>query len=466
MQFNSLLFVIFAPAAVLLCYAVPAKLRTWYILAASLVFYSTFGIPSLLVLSGIILITFLAARLIHRNRSGAVFTASVVLLAGMLSSIRFMDRAAGTWFGLPVSFSLFVPVGLSFFTLNAIGYLCDLYKGKTDSPLSFPETALFLSFFPVVTSGPILRADAFAQELRREPVPLSYARIRKAFLWILWGYFLKLAVAERCALLSSTVYGDPNLHGLPVILAVIAYSLQIYADFAGYSLIAKGLAHGLGITVPDNFHQPYFADSVKEFWRRWHMSLSTWLKDYVYIPLGGSRRGKWKTYRNLMITFLVSGFWHGTGKTFLVWGALHGLFQIAEGLVFPNRKTGQGRFSSRLFHTLLTFGLVSAAWVFFRSAGVREALDILIRACRPGSFGILFSDRFYELGLDARNMRILAAALILLFCADYRQYRHGNLMDRFLEQSIVLRILTVWIILMFVILSVNLSGAEFIYMQF
>ncbi len=466
MQFNSLLFVIFAPAAVLLFYAVPRKWKNWYLLGVSLLFYSGFGIPSLLVLCGIILLTILAARQIHVTHSKPVFIASVVLLAGMLGSIRFMDRANSTWFGLPVSFSLFVPVGLSFFTLNAIGYLCDLYKGTLEEPLSLSESALFLAFFPTVTSGPILRAGTFAKELRHDPVPLSYPRIRKAFLWILWGYFLKLAVAERCALLTSAVYSDPAMHGLPVLLAIAGYSLQIYADFAGYSLIAKGLAYGMGIAIPDNFRQPYFSGSVKEFWRRWHISLSTWLKDYVYIPLGGSRHGIWNTRRNLMLTFLVSGFWHGTGKTFLVWGALHGLFQIAEGLLPGKQKEGQERFSSRLFHTLLTFVLVSCAWVFFRSSGVMEALDILIRACRPGNFGILFSDRIYELGLDGRNLRILFAALVMLVWADYRQFRHGDLMDRFLEQSPVLRIIAVWIILFFVVLSVNLSGAEFIYMQF
>ena len=465
MQFNSFYYLCFAPVVILLYYAVKDTWKNGYLLLVSLLFYSTFGLPSFIVLAAIILVTYLFAKQISKTRSKPVFLAGIILLAVLLSSIRFMNRTDNAWFGMTVPFTLFVPVGFSFFTLNAIGYLSDLYTGKMNEPLSLIETGVFLSFFPVVTSGPILRAGAFAQELRKPKESLSYERIRRAFLWILWGYFLKLAVAERCALVTGTVYGDESFHGLPVILAMILYSIQIYADFAGYSLIAKGLAHGMGIVIPDNFHQPYLSSSVKEFWRRWHISLSTWLKDYVYIPLGGSRKGTFNTYRNLMITFLVSGFWHGTGLTFLVWGAMHGIFQILEGLIFK-RKTETMRFSTRLFRMALTFALVSIAWVFFRSYGVREALGILLRAVRPGQAGILFTDRLYTMGMDARNLRIFLIAVILMVCADVWQYRHGDLMEKYLSQHIVLRILIVWVILFFVILSVNLSGTEFIYMQF
>ena len=465
MQFNSFYFLCFAPVVILLYYAVRDTWKNGYLLLVSLLFYSTFGLPSFIVLAAIILVTYLFAKQLSKTRSKPAFLTGIILLAVLLSSIRFMNRTDNAWFGMTVPFTLFVPVGFSFFTLNAIGYLSDLYTGKMHAPLSLIETGVFLSFFPVVTSGPILRAGAFAQELRKPKESLSYERIRRAFLWILWGYFLKLAVAERCALVTGTVYGDESFHGLPVILAMILYSIQIYADFAGYSLIAKGLAHGMGIVIPDNFHQPYLSSSVKEFWRRWHISLSTWLKDYVYIPLGGSRKGTFNTYRNLMITFLVSGFWHGTGLTFLVWGAMHGIFQILEGLIFK-RKTETMRFSTRLFRMALTFALVSIAWVFFRSYGVREALGILLRAVRPGQAGILFTDRLYTMGMDARNLRIFLIAGILMVCADVWQYRHGDLMEKYLSQHIVLRILIVWVILFFVILSVNLSGTEFIYMQF
>ena len=316
-----------------------------------------------------------------------------------------------------------------------------------------------------MTSGPILRAGEFAHELRKPAERLSYDRIRNGFLLVLWGYFMKLVIAERCALVTGTVYGDETLYGLPVLLAIFLYSIQIYADFAGYSLIARGIAYGMGIAVPENFRQPYLSASVKEFWRRWHMSLSAWLKDYVYIPLGGSHNGTAKTYRNLMITFLVSGFWHGTGFTFLVWGALHGIAQIVEGLVFKDSQA-EARFSSRLFHTVLTFVFVSCAWVFFRSWGVREAIGIFARALHPGNAGILFTDRLYTLGMDARNLRIFVPAFLMMAGVDLLQYRHGDFMDRFLKQSIVLRILAVWVILILVVFSLNLSGTEFIYMQF
>ena len=465
MLFNSLSFLIFAPCAILLYYAVPRRLKNVCLLLVSLIFYSTFGIPSLIALCLIILFTYLSAVLLSRYRNSVLLAFCIFLLAGILCSVRFMDRAMNTMFGIVMPFSLFVPAGLSFFTLNAIGYLADLYKKKLDQPLSFFETALLLSFFPVVTSGPILRADTFAKELRHEPVKLEYERIARAFVIVLWGFFMKLVVAERCALVTNTVYADPSFTGLPVILAVLCYSVQIYADFAGYSLIARGLGQAVGIAVPDNFSQPYFSRSVKEFWRRWHMSLSAWLKDYVYIPLGGSRKGRLRTDVNLMITFLVSGFWHGTGLSFLVWGAMHGVFQIIEGHL-PHAKGKSKDPSAAFLHILLTFVLVSIAWVFFRCQSVSEAVSVLLRAVKPGSFGILFTDRLYELGLDARNLRILIIALILMVSVDYMQYHNKPVLDSFFRMNLPVRIIAVWLVLFLIVLSVNLSGAEFIYMQF
>ncbi|MBR4456092.1 MAG: MBOAT family protein, partial [Solobacterium sp.] len=281
---------------------------------------------------------------------------------------------------------------------------------------------------------------------------------------VLFGYFMKLVIAGRCALLCETVYENEAFHGLPVLLAILAYSMQIYTDFAGYSLIAKGLAYAMGIAVPDNFHQPYLSASIKEFWRRWHMSLSEWLKDYIYIPLGGSRKGALRTRINLLLTFLVSGFWHGTGLTFVVWGGLHGLFQIIEGEITKRSVKKEG--SGRVLSIVITFLLVSLAWVFFRSGSVMEALGIFVRAMKPGQFGILFSESITTMGLDARNLRILGFALAVLCFADVYQYRNNDFMERFEQQNILVRLGMVWLLLFLIILSVNLSSAEFIYMQF
>ena len=465
MSFSSLLFIVFAPLAVLLSYAVPQKLRRYVILLASILFYISFGIPAVFVLAAIGMVTAVSAQLIHKTHSKASLIVSLAFIIGLLISFRFMNSAENTWFGRTVSFSLFVPIGISFYSLNAAGYLVDLYKGKMEQPMPAVTTALFLSFFPTVTSGPILRAKEFSEQVDQE-VTLSYDRIRRGFLWLLWGYFLKLVIAERCALFANTVYGDAELIGLPVFMAVIAYSLQIYADFAGYSLIAKGLAYSLGYDIPDNFRQPYLSESIREFWRRWHISLSSWLRDYVYIPLGGSRCTKLRKYVNLMITFLVSGFWHGKGMTFIIWGGLHGLYQIAEDLINGLRKKTDHRSDLRLPKILLTFLLVSIAWIFFRSSGVLESLDIIRRAFTLTGWGSLFSETLYTWGLDVRNFWILILSLILLLIIDYCEYHDHSVLEWFDRQNILVRIGLIWVLVFVIAISLNISAAEFIYMQF
>ena len=465
MQFNSLSFIVFAPFAVLLSYALPQKLRKYLILLASIFFYLSFGIPAIFVLAAIWFVTAVSAYFIHKTRAKPVLVIALFIIIGLLVSFRFMNAAENTWFGRTVSFSLFVPIGISFYSLNAVGYLTDLYKGKMEQPMSAVATALFLTFFPTVTSGPILRAKEFSRQVENE-VHLSYSRIRKGFLWILWGYFLKLVISERCALFANTVYGNTELIGLPVLMAVIAYSLQIYSDFAGYSLIAKGLAYSLGYEIPDNFKQPYLSESIREFWRRWHISLSTWLRDYVYIPLGGSRCTKLRKYFNLMITFLVSGFWHGKGMTFLIWGGLHGLYQIAEDMISGLKKKTDHKSDLRLLKIFLTFLLVSIAWVFFRSFRVLEALDILRRSVIPAGWGSLFSETLYTWGLDVRNFWILMGSILLMTVVDAFEYRKHSVMDWVVHQNIVVRIVLLWILIFMITISLNISAAEFIYMQF
>ena len=464
MQFNSLSFLIFAPIAILASYAVPRKLRSTMILLASILFYLSFGIPAVFVVIALWLLTVISAQIISKTHSKLMLSIAVTLIVCLLISFRFMNAAANTWFGQTVPFSLFVPIGLSFFSLNAIGYLCDLYRKTMNKPMSFITTALFLIFFPTVTSGPILRAKEFSLQIGKD-IPLRYSRIQKGFMWILWGFFWKLVIAERCALLVNTIYAEPSYAGFPVVLAIIAYSLQIYADFAGYSLIAKGLSWCLGFEIPDNFKQPYFSESIKEFWRRWHISLSTWLRDYVYIPLGGSRCTKLHKYINLMITFLVSGFWHGKGFTFIIWGALHGVYQILEDLI-SGLKQKKSDADTRVLHIFLTFVLVSIAWIFFRANGVSDAAHILISAVRPAGWGSLFSDTLYTYGLDARNFWLLIICLFAGALVDWHEYHNESMMEWYLDQHIVLRVMILWVIVFLITISLNISAAEFIYMQF
>ena len=461
MQFDSLQFFLAAPAVILFSYLVPMKIRNWFFTALSLLFCLTFAKTAVFVLLALIAVTFVFSLLLEKNKSKAVLISAWVLIGALLIVYRLLDPAANTLFGVQLPVSLAKAVGLSFYTLNALSYLTDLCQGKIEHRMSFAETALFLSFFPTVTSGPLLRADAFSKEMRKEK-PLSYETVRDGFLLVLVGYVMKLVIAGRCALLVNTVYADETLRGFPVVLAVVLYSIEIYADFAGYSLIAKGLAKAIGFDIPDNFRQPYFSSSIREFWKRWHISLSSWLKDYIYIPCGGSHGTKLFKYRNLIITFLVSGFWHGRGLTFIVWGLMHALFQIGEDVISSVRKKEPSSLGGRL----LTFVLVSIAWVFFQSPGVTDALSIVARCVSAEHYGDLFTQTICTWGLDARGWCFLLTGLAVLFWIDAREYANGSVKEWFLAQERPVQLLLVWFLVLLVMFSLNLSGSEFIYMQF
>ena len=255
-----------------------------------------------------------------------------------------------------------IPLGISFFTFQAIGYLWDVYYKKVQAEKSFVDYLLFVSFFPQIALPQIKKTH-----------PFKYTQAVTGLKWLLWGMFLKVVVADRLGLYVDTVYrGYEHYSGTTCFIASLFYSIQIYGDFAGYSLMAIGIAKVLGFDLINNFRRPYFSVSVTDFWRRWHISLSRWLKDYVYIPLGGSRCGKWRIYWNILVTFLVSGIWHGANWTFIVWGILHGTFQIVEKALGFQKCTGNKGWQKG-GRILITFLLVNFAWIFFRMPSLGEA---------------------------------------------------------------------------------------------
>ena len=275
-----------------------------------------------------------------------------------------------------------IPVGISFFTFQALGYLWDVYYRRQQAERDFLTYALFVSFFPSILSGPINKASLIIPQLKSLRPYFDYAKAVGGLKLLLWGMFMKVAVADRTALYVDTVL--PNyMHysGLSCLAASLLYSIQIYADFAGYSLMAIGVGKVLGFELAENFRRPYFAVSITEFWHRWHISLSTWLRDYVYIPLGGSRCSRLRNYWNIFVTFLVSGVWHGANWTFILWGCMHGICQIVE------KATGQQKCdNSRLvrgFRILVTFLLVNFAWIFFRMPTVKDACGVVARIFNP-----------------------------------------------------------------------------------
>lgn len=381
-----------------------------------------------------------------------------------------------------------MPVGISFYTLQALGYLIDVYRGDMDAEKNFLKYALFVSFFPQLVAGPIERSKNLLVQLR-QPHSFSYENLRKGALLILYGLFLKMVIADRAAVIVDTVYQNSGVYpGFFIAVATIFFSIQIYCDFYGYSTIARGSALIMGIRLMDNFNAPYFSRSVKEFWRRWHISLSGWFRDYLYIPLGGNRRGKLKKEKNLLAVFAVSGLWHGASLAFVFWGILNGIYQVIEDVVedikawlkkYLQRWQGLSEkredsipqpFSRKLFQTVLTFLLITFAWLFFRAGELDRAMGLLAGMFSVNNWMILFDGSLYELGVARNYMNILMASILLLFAVDYQKYRGKDVADLFLRQGWWFRVSGI-MLLLFTILLYGCYGElydvqQFIYFQF
>lgn len=282
--------------------------------------------------------------------------------------------AIGLQFSMP-GLNWAVPVGISFFTFQAVGYMLDVYHGRIKAEKNFVDYVLFVSFFPQITSGPISKASELLPQIKKERT-FNYAHAVSGLKYLLWGMFLKVALADRAGIYVDTVFSEySKFSGLGCFIGSLLYSVQIYADFAGYSLMAVGIGKVLGVDLINNFNRPYFSVSITDFWRRWHISLSRWLKDYVYIPMGGSRCSKLRNYWNIFVTFLVSGIWHGANWTFIVWGIMHGVCQIIEKAFGWNKYKGL----ARLGRVLLTFMVVTIAWTIFRSPSIGDTFSYFAR---------------------------------------------------------------------------------------
>lgn len=282
----------------------------------------------------------------------------------------------GLQFSLP-GLNWAVPVGISFFTFQAVGYMLDVYHRRIKAEKNLIDYLLFVSFFPQIASGPISKADELLPQIKNERT-FNYNQAVSGLKYLLWGMFLKVVLADRAGIYVDTVFGAyEKFSGLGCIIASVLYSIQIYADFAGYSLMAVGIGKTLGFDLINNFNRPYFATSVSEFWKRWHISLTRWLTQQIYIPLGGSRCSKIRTYWNILVTFLVSGIWHGANWTFIVWGVMHGVFQIIEKALGWNKKESKG--FVKALRIVFTFSIVTIAWVIFRSPSIGDAVGFVGR---------------------------------------------------------------------------------------
>lgn len=372
--------------------------------------------------------------------------------------------------------SVIVPIGISFYTLQIIAYMVDVYKGKVNPERNLLKYALFVSFFPQILQGPIPRFEELAPQFFKEH-KFSYRMMTDNLLLMLWGFFQKMVVADNAAIIVNRIYGEYESYGgFYIVLAAFLYSIQLYADFAGCVCIARASAGLFGIELSENFRQPYFSCSIKEFWGRWHMTLSAFLKDYVYIPLGGNRHGKGRKYLNLILTFLVSGIWHGAGLTFIVWGLLHGVYQVLEDLFGPGCskimdkfKVNKDTFSYKLLLQIKTFVLVAIAWVFFRASDVRQACVMLKSMICEWNPYVLFDESFYMLGLNGKEFRMLFVAIGVMWFVNVLQTKM-RIRENFAKQNIVFRWTVIFVALFAVIIfgvyGPGYDAAQFIYGNF
>ena len=472
MLFNSWQFALFFPVVFALYWSLPHKFRVWLLLIASYYFYMSWNVKYVVLILFTTLVSYFAALLLERTNSlrtkKIILTVSLVACLGVLFVFKYFNFFAGAvvdflnMFALklhPTTLKLLLPVGISFYTFQTLGYVIDVYRGTTKPERNLGVYATFISFFPQLVAGPIERTNNLLPQIKAVH-EFNYAQAVYGVKLMTWGFFKKLAVADVLAEYVDKVFTDVYAcKGFALLVAVGFFAVQIYCDFSGYSDIARGCSKMLGIELMENFRSPYFSASIHEFWSRWHISLSTWFRDYVYIPLGGNRVSKFRHNVNLMLTFIVSGLWHGASWTFVVWGAVHGLAQVIENACTSRKSEPHG--FARVVRTAGTFVFVMFAWVFFRADRLSDAVYIFMNMW--GNFTLHIG-----LGLGVKKAVVLFTALLALTVYDFISLKHdvmniissGNTLSRWLAYNIMI------VVMFFIYTILAVTNAAFVYFQF
>ena len=477
MTLTGITFYLFLPICITVYFLIPSKVRYIWLLFCSYFFYCSLdgAFVSLLLVSTII--TWLCGGAISRFSDVKIKKALVAL--GTVINLMFLAIYKYENFfleltGSNVRLNIILPVGISFYTFQSLTYIFDIYRDELEPEKNIFKYALFVSFFPLILSGPIERAKRLIPQLNCEE-QFDVIRAKDGLLLILFGYFMKIVIVARMSILTDFVFSDYlNKSGFALIIAILAYTIQIYCDFAGYSLIAIGTCKIMGINIVANFRQPYFATSVADFWRRWHISLSTWFRDYLYIPLGGNRKGKIRKYINIMIVFIVSGLWHGANLTFVIWGFLNGIYQVIGEVLSPikNKLTtalslDKKPMADRITKTLITFVLISITWVFFRASSIQEALDILHCTFTNLSITSLVDGTIWNVGLGVNNMLFALASIAILIITDILCEKNNCDVSKLLTNvKAPVRWAIYYILIIMILFSMNLDLTEFIYSGF
>ncbi len=497
MLFNSLQFLVFFPIVCLVYFVMPKKARWTWLLVASYYFYMCWNAKYALLMflstfitwgSGIFITRFNSLEDEKKRRTMKNLTVAVSFVSNLailfffkyfnfvIDNLNTVLQACGMSVLNP-SFDVILPVGISFYTFQALSYTMDIYRGEIKCEKNLFRYMLFVSFFPQLVAGPIERSKNLLGQLK-EPKSFDFIRVRDGLLLMFWGLFQKLVIADRVAIIVNTAYNSYTEHGgTELLLATVCFALQIYCDFSSYTDIARGAAQVLGFNLMDNFKQPYFACSIAEFWRRWHISLSGWFKDYLYIPLGGNRVGTIRKYLNIMIVFLASGLWHGASWNFILWGALHGLYQILGALTLGARECvcrllsiNRKSHGHRIIQRLITFALVTFSWIFFRATNIGEAFTIVGKIFAEPNPWIFSTDKIYELGLDAKQIFVGIIAVIVLITVSVLHYKKISIRRDLLSNNIILRWSTalalIFAVIIFGIYGPGYNESQFIYFQF
>jgi D-alanyl-lipoteichoic acid acyltransferase DltB (MBOAT superfamily) len=468
MIFNSVHFIFFFIVTTILYYALPHRFRWAFLLAISCYFYMVFRPIYILILAGTIVVDYVAGLFLESTtnprRKKIFLVASIIANVGVLAVFKYYNFINDNLTELLGVFHLkneipmlriLLPIGLSFHTFQAMSYTIEVYRGKQQAEKHFGMYALYVMFYPQLVAGPIERPQNILHQLK-EKVVFNYDHIVSGLKLILWGLFVKVVIADRLSIYVDIVYNSPEHHSaISSLVATLFFTFQIYCDFSGYSSIAIGCAKVLGIDLMINFRRPYMSTSVREFWSRWHISLSTWFRDYLYIPLGGNRVSLYRNMFNLFFVFLVSGLWHGANWTFIIWGALHGFYLMLEIMfdrLLPSVKL------PRPIRWILNFVLVAIAWVFFRASNFQTAKQILknIYTFKPG-----------PLYIGNASYLVYSFLLILfLFAAEYNAEKLNNRYAWLYSERKVLR-WSAYLLLILTLLSIGVfNGGQFIYFQF
>lgn len=477
MLFHSIDFIIFILSFIPLYFLTKGKTRLWLSLGSSYLFYGWWDYRFLLLISGLTLLNFYCGlNLTDKTKPKrnyiflSISVISSLLILGFFKYFNFfIDNFISmlNLLGFDGNFNalrIILPVGISFYTFQAMSYTLDVYNKKIDPEKSLLNFATFVAFFPQLVAGPIVRASCFIPQLKSDRV-LDSEDIINGIRLIIWGFFLKVVIADSLSMVVDIRFENPTSHNaLSMLIGVVFYAFQIYGDFAGYSLIAIGVARILGFTFPVNFDRPYFASNFSEFWQRWHISLSSWFRDYLYIPLGGNRSGELKKYRNILITMLLGGLWHGASWNFIIWGGIHGMALVMQRVwydFFAKKKLSPSGYFSinalKLLKIIFTFCIICLAWVFFRSSNMNDSLYVL---------GKIFQFEDYSVSGVTQKFHVIKGAMLICFLVFIEGMSFRIDTTNFMNKHAFLTMLWSAGLLVLIALFGTFGNNAFIYFQF